>query len=119
MATNRRFSMGSPLSLTVPSPTVSGDPVVLGTLPGVAITSYDAETGKATCALEGVWDLSVKAINGGGNSAVAPGDAIYYVAADTPKLSKKTTGVFFGHALEAVTSAATDTIMVRIQPSAP
>lgn len=119
MATNRRFANGSPLSMTVPSPTKSNDPVVKGKLPGVALTDYDATTGKATVAMEGVYDVSVKAIDGGGNSAVVEGDPIYYVANDTPPLSKKNSGVFFGHALEGVTSGQTDTIMVRIQPSAP
>jgi predicted RecA/RadA family phage recombinase len=119
MATNRRFAEGAPLSVIVPSPTKSNDPIILGSLGGVALTDYNAVTGKATVAFEGVWDLSVKAVNSSGNSAVAAGDEIYYVSGDTPPLSKKTAGggVFFGHALEAVTGGATDTIMVRLQPS--
>jgi hypothetical protein len=64
-----------------------------------------------------VADLSVKGINDAGNSAVAIGDLIYYVDADTPKLSKKTAGYLFGVAMEAVTSGATDTILVLKMPA--
>jgi hypothetical protein len=64
-----------------------------------------------------VGDFSVKGVDGNGNSAVAVGDAIWYVDADTPKLSKKSAGYFFGIALEAVNSAATATIQVLHIPS--
>ncbi|NJD65938.1 MAG: hypothetical protein FIB00_11970 [Chloroflexi bacterium] len=61
----------------------------------------------------GAYDLSVKGVNDGGNSAVVPGDSIYYVDADTPKLSKKVTGgTFYGFAMEAVDAGATATITV-------
>jgi hypothetical protein len=60
-----------------------------------------------------VWSLSVAGITDGpGNSPVAVGDTIYYVDADTPKLSKKTAGYPFGVALEIVTTGATKTIKV-------
>ncbi len=59
------------------------------------------------------WDVSVKAVNDSGNSAIAAGDLIYYTDADTPKLSKKqAAGVLFGIAQEAITSGSTDTIRV-------
>ena len=58
--------------------------------------------------------LSFEGIDGSGNSAVAVGDAIYYTDGDTPKLSKKATGTYFGVALETVGSSSTDTIRVRI-----
>ena len=91
----------------------SGDPVRYGEATGVALvdedsggyTQVDFEPGR-------VWDLSVKGVNGSGNSAVAEGDKIYYVDADTPVLSKKDTGRFFGFAMETITSGATDTIKV-------
>lgn len=118
MATNRKFSANSPLSVAVGTATVSGDPVVLGTMGGgVAITDYRASDGQATVDFEGVYLLSVKGINQSGNSAVVAGDALYYVAADTPKVSKKNTGVFFGWALDPVDSAATATIRVRLGQS--
>lgn len=113
MATNRKFHSGKVLRLTVASPTETGDPVLIGGMAGVALTDYKAADGKATVDMGGVYDLSVKAINGAGNSAVAEGDALYYVSGDTPVLSKKATGVFFGYALEAIATGETATIMVR------
>lgn len=91
----------------------SGDPVLVGQLTGVAIADVDTDN-KTTVDTEGVYDLSVKAVDASANSAVAVGDAIYYVDADTPKLSKKATGVLFGYALEAITSGATATIEVKL-----
>ena len=104
---------GVPVTCTNPTTPASGDPVRLGEMTGVAlideqsdgITSVDFTPGN-------VFDLSVKGVDGSGNSAVAVGDKIYYVDADTPKLSKKATGRFFGFALEAISSGGTDTINV-------
>jgi predicted RecA/RadA family phage recombinase len=105
---------GKLLYLTVGSTNVSGDPFVVGAgIHGVLQTSYDAN-GKAVIDTEGVFDLSVKGVNDDGNSAVAIGDRISYVAADTPKLSKKKSGIFFGIALEAVLTGATTTINVKL-----
>lgn len=113
MAKNRVFHSGKVLRVTVPSPTVSGAPVAIGGMAGVALTDYHSDDGKATVDFGGVYDLSVKGVNGAGNVAVAEGDPLYYVDGDTPVLSKKATGVFFGYALEAVDSGATSTIRVR------
>lgn len=115
MATNRVYEKGDQLSLAATHPTtpVSGDPVRVGQLPGVALTDERSD-GKTTVQFNGVFKLSVKGVDGGGNSAVAVGDTLYYVDADTPVLSKKNTGVRYGTALEAVTSGATATIMVKI-----
>lgn len=115
MAQSRKFASGDVLRVSVPSPTVSDDPVAFGAaLSGVALTDYDASDGAATVAFEGVFNVSVKGINAGGNSAVALGDAIYHVANDTPPLSKKATGILFGYALETVSSGATATIAVKL-----
>jgi hypothetical protein len=95
----------------------SGDPVLIGTggLHGVAQTSSETGTNKVEVDVgQSVHDLSVKGIDGAGNSAVAIGDKLYYTAADTPKLNKKVTGTPFGYALEAVTAGATDTINVLV-----
>ena len=102
---------------THPTTPASGDPVRVGEIPGVAITK-EGEGGNAatetTIATEGVYNLSVKGVDAGGNSPVAVGDKIYYVDADTPKLSKKNTGHPFGKALGAVTAGATATIPVLL-----
>lgn len=115
MALNRIYESGKVLPVAVASTVKSGDPVVVGSLSGgVALTDYRASDGKATVDFGGVYDLKVNAVNDSGNVAVAVGDALYYVAGDTIKLSKKSgAGVFFGHALEAITSGQSDTINVR------
>jgi predicted RecA/RadA family phage recombinase len=114
MATNQIFDEG-PLSVVCSNPAspASGDPVRYGSFTGVALADEDADGNTPVDFRENVWDLSVKAVNAGGNSAVAVGDAIYYVDADTPKLSKKNTGYLFGFALEAITSGSTATIRVK------
>lgn len=123
MATNRIYEDAYHLSVVCTSPTTpaSGDPVRYGNLTGVALTA-ESEGGNASGYTSvdfgpSVWDLSVKGIDDSGNSAVAVGDAIFYVDADTPKLSKKSSGYFFGFATETVGSGSTDTINVIHAPS--
>ena len=129
MAKNMRRSSGDelPVVCTAPTTPVSGDPVVYGQRPGVALTDESAAdtaisgnpTGFTSVKFSGVFDLSVKGIDGVGNSAVAAGDILYYTAGDTPPLSKKATGVRFGYAGDGqtgnlVASGATTTIPVTI-----
>lgn len=122
MATNQVYDEGDQLSVvcTDPASPNSGDPVLFGTLGGVALTKKgdggNAST-NTSVAFEGVFTLSVKGVNGSGNAAIAAGDTVYYVTGDTPKLSAKTTGVKFGVALAAVASGATTAIMVRLNGS--
>jgi predicted RecA/RadA family phage recombinase len=115
MATNTVYpwTIARPLTCTDPAVPASGDPVLCGQIPGVALTAEDP-AGVTAVALNGQFNLSVKGVDQNGNSAVAAGDAIYYVTGDTPKLSKKNTGVLFGYAFAAVTSAATATIPVEV-----
>ena len=100
-----------------PATPASGDPVRVGTIVGVAVTK-EGEGGnistETTIETEGVFNLSVKAVNAGGNSAVVIGDKIYYVDADTPKLSKKVAGALFGKALAAINAGDTATIPVML-----
>jgi predicted RecA/RadA family phage recombinase len=112
VATNMIHDEGKTLVLAIASAT-SGAPVVKGQIRGVALTATDTD-GNVTVQTRGVFDVSVKGIDGSGNSAVAVGDIIYHTVADTPPLSKKATGVRFGYALEAVASAGTDTIKVLL-----
>ncbi len=99
---------------THPTTPASGDPVRTGQRPGVALINEDTSDGVTTVAEDGVFLLSVKGVDGGGNSAVADGDILYYVDADSPPISKKTSGVRFGYARGAVTSGATATIAVEV-----
>lgn len=119
MARNQVYDEGDQLSVACTDPTTpaSGDPVLLGLLGGVALTDKGKGGNVAantSVAFEGVFKLSVKGVDGSGNSAVAAGDIIYYVTGDTPKLSKKATGVKYGVALAAITSGSTATIQVRL-----
>jgi predicted RecA/RadA family phage recombinase len=118
MAKNITFGGTNRTTAVVTSPAnpVSGDAVVIGQIPGVATNNKDAD-GETVVALgdgQTRADLSVTGIDGVGNSAVAIGDIIYFVAGDTPALSKKATGVRFGYARQALTSGSTGTISVQI-----
>ena len=119
MADNRIKENGRKLSLTCthPASPSSGQPVRIVNLIGVALTD-ERTAGDTTVDLEGVYDLSVKAEDDDGNSAIVVGDKLYYVDADvsdgTGFLNKKVTGYFAGIALEAITSGTTSTINVRI-----
>ena len=115
MATNQIFDEGDDLSVacTDPATPAAGDPVRFGQLGGVAQTAERSD-GNTSVSFEGVFKLSVKGVNGSGNTAIAAGDTIFYVDADTPKLSAKATGVKYGTALDAVASGATTTIRVRL-----
>lgn len=114
MATNKRAEQG-PIYVPVASGVKAGDVCLAGTvalgLTGIALTDRDSAN-SASVDVDGVYAVSVAAIDGSGNSAVAVGDPIYYVDADTPKLSKKTAGVLFGFALATITSGSTATINV-------
>lgn len=116
MATNRVHVNGRQFSAVCSSPATpaSGDPVVVGQIPGVALTAERAD-GTTTIQTDGVFNLSVKGENAGGNSAVAAGDILYYEAGQTPPINKDATnGIRFGYALAAVTSGATATIAVKV-----
>jgi predicted RecA/RadA family phage recombinase len=116
MATNIVHEDGNQLfrKVTVPSSGAkSGDPVLVGQRPGVALTDQDS-SGFATVKFNGSATLSVKGIDGSGNSAVAVGDILYLVSADTPKVSKKATGVRFGYAVATITSGSTASIVVDL-----
>lgn len=122
MATTRIFKDGSQLSLPVPADTVSGDPLVLGSLPCVALTDRAVAgdnggggnvDGEATVQLfpSGVFDLEVIA-NDGVAVAVGVGDPVYLQADGT--IDADSAGDLFGYALEAIASGATATINVKL-----
>jgi Uncharacterized conserved protein (DUF2190) len=117
MAGNRTRIRGRQIALVPTDGGVNpGDPCVVGQIPGVSLNGGGAVS--QTIDTLGVYNLSVKGITtGGGNAAIAPGDILYYVPGDTPKLSKHSDGagaVRFGYALQAVLSGATTAIDVRL-----
>lgn len=115
MAKNRVYAQTNTTypNLPVPASTLSGAPMVVGQIPGVMMADADAAN-TGVMQRDGIFNLSVKGIDGSGNIAVAIGDILYYTAGDTPKISKKATGVRYGYALGAVTSGATATIPVQV-----
>jgi predicted RecA/RadA family phage recombinase len=113
MATNK-VQEGDILRLTVGSTVDSGDAVVVGNaLRGVALTDYDSVDGKASIAMNGVYDLSVTAVDDAGNSTVAIGDRLY---TDGTTITKKKSGKLFGIAVEGLATGTTGTINVLIAP---
>lgn len=113
MAKNRVYPGGNQVTAAVISGVVSGDPVLIGQQPGVALTSRDAN-GKATVEFGGWWIVPVKGENNSGNVAVAVGDILYYEAGQTPPLNKdNVAGVRWGYAEDVITSGQTKSILVR------
>lgn len=108
--------VGESVVCSHPATPASGDPVRFGEQTGVALTDEgDGGNGATeTTVLFGGFTgtFSVAGVDGSGNAAVAAGDKIFYVDADTPVLSKKATGRFFGFARGTVGSGATATIEV-------
>jgi predicted RecA/RadA family phage recombinase len=119
MSKNQVFKPGDDIQAIATDPAVpaSGDPVLVGQLPGVASTARRADT-NTSIALSGVYNLSCKGVTtAAANSAIAPGDIIYYVPANTPKLSKAVGdagAVRYGYALDAVGAGLTATIRVKV-----
>jgi predicted RecA/RadA family phage recombinase len=110
MAKNRVYESGDAINVPVISGTVSGGPVIVGMLPGIALTSRDAN-GNASCRFgEGAYTVTVTA---SGN--ITLGMPIYitsatYALTDAAGAGKQ----LFGHALTTSTGAGSKSIVVRI-----
>lgn len=93
----------------------SGDPLLLGELPGVALTDATdtiANGGTVTAQLDGVFDLDVTGADASANVAVTAGDIVYY---DGGAINvDSTNGTRFGYALADVASGATTNIRVQL-----
>jgi predicted RecA/RadA family phage recombinase len=110
MAKNRRYEHGNKLNLPVIAGTVSGGPVIVGMLPGVALTNRDAD-GNASCQVgDGVFDVSVT------GAITAIGQPVYITSATYALSVAAGVGVqLYGHAL-ATKAAGAAVIPVRIAP---
>lgn len=107
MAKNRRYEHGNQIPLPVIAGTVSGGPVIVGMIPGVALTDRDT-AGNATVQTDGVFDLSV-------TGAIASVGLPVYITSATGALGVAPgAGIqLFGHAL-ATKAAGAGVIPVRI-----
>lgn len=73
MATNEVLENAFSVTVPIPAGVVSGDPIVLGTLVGVAVISRTAD-GKTTMRRKGSYNLTV-------TGAINAGDTVYAVVA--------------------------------------
>jgi predicted RecA/RadA family phage recombinase len=110
MAKNRVYEHGQNVSVPVNAGTVSGSPVIVGMLPGIALTDRRAD-GTASVELgDGTYTVSVTA-----TANITLGQPIYitsatYALSDAAGAGKQ----LFGHALSTSTGAGTKSIDVRI-----
>lgn len=98
---------GNIINLSFANTVTAGQPVVAGQIAGVTVHGFGGVPGPVYT--KGEFTLSVKGVDSSGNAEVNVGDALYFVAEDTPPISKKNTGVLFGYALSAVEAGATAT----------
>ena len=102
MAKNQVLPTGLELALPVPEGTKSGEPVIVGSLVGVAITDRGAIgnlPGEATVWRHRSWELPVD------GEVTEPGTPVYIIRA-TRKLTTTAEGnVLFGYALETKAAA--------------
>lgn len=118
MATNQKYNHGDQFSVpaaavAAPSSPGSGDAVLVGELPAVALTDvYDTHDGDEliTVKTNGVYHLEVDADDG----AIGVGDRIYIDPAAGSLTNDGTGNVAYGYALGPVDSAATSTIPVKL-----
>src|SRR5690554_5085388 len=101
MATNQVYENGDQFEVTPTAPATvnSGDPIMVGDLPGVALTDED-DDGKVTGKFNGVFNLPVNAESG----AITPGTKVYYDAGDSGLNDSSAGNKPFGFALGSVTS---------------
>ncbi len=111
-----------------PSTVLAGDPVLLGTIPAVALDNYSATTGGTTFLCNGSFVLTVIAatvVSPVTGSAAKPGDKVYATGTlDSTTnvttgltISKATGGTLFGHidpSYSTITSGTTDTAAVVV-----
>lgn len=108
MARNRHYAEATQFPLPVPEATESGDALVIGDLPCVALTDRD-DDGEATVQTDGAFLFPVT----GDDGAVGAGDLVYIDGSGD--LTNDASGnTRFGYALEAVGSGSTTTIPVKV-----
>lgn len=116
MALNQVYDHGDQFAVvcSAPATPASGDPVIVGQIPGVALIAEGAD-GLTTVKFNGVYEFLAKGETTT-DAALSVGDIVYYDSAATPhKINKDSSnGVRFGYALDALASGASGTIRVKI-----
>lgn len=105
MAKNNRIAWTDSLSVPVAADTSSGDPVLVGSLPGVALTDRataenpvpGTKVGNATVAFDGVFDLDVA-------GAVASVGLPVYITSGGTLTATATSNTLFGHSVPGITA---------------
>lgn len=110
MAKNRVYEMGDAVTVPVISGTASGGPVIVGMLPGVALTTRDANGNASVRFGQGAYRFTVTATAG-----ISLGQPIYitsatYALTDAAGAGKQ----LFGHALSTSTGTGAKSIVVRV-----
>ena len=113
-ALNRELDKADNLSLTVPEGTKSGDPIIVGGIPVVALEGRGESTvGKATCQTDGAFRVLVKAHKAAeAGEAIAEGDVVYSNGEGLINVDPALTR--YGYALKAIASGEEEIIPVKI-----
>lgn len=108
MAKNRVYAHGNQLTVPVLAGVLTGSPVIVGMIPGVALTDRDAN-GNAMCQLgDGAFDVSVT------GAIASVGLPVYITSATGALVVAPGAGIqLFGHAL-ATKGAGAGVISVRL-----
>jgi hypothetical protein len=118
---SRRFAL-------CPTTVLAGDPVLIGTIPGVALDNYQSNTGGTTFLCNGSFVLTVIAatvVSPLTGSTVNPGDKLYVTGSldaatnitTSLVISKASGGTLFGHldpTASAITSGTTSTSAIVV-----
>jgi predicted RecA/RadA family phage recombinase len=110
MATNTKFEAGDYLAVVATDPTspTSGQPLVHGQRPGVALADKRSD-GRTPAQFNGVFELSVVGANGSGSTAVRDGDILYYDSGEVNK--DNANGIRYGYAYNPLATTAGGTLV--------
>lgn len=111
MAKNRSQEFAKEILLPVPAGTKSGDPLVVGALPCVAMIDRNAD-GEASVDCGGSYWFEVEGKNKAGNTAIAAGAIVYLKEGKISANNEE--GARFGYAQEPVASGAKTLVRVKV-----
>ena len=112
MARNEHFRDADKLSVPVPPGVKSGEPVMIGPLPGVAVTDRDDATGMASVWFCSAWDLPV-------TGAITAVLQKVYITPERSLTATATGNLRWGYALELKGSGVGTVPVIESQQGAP